>query len=191
LGAPDPNNRFQNFPSLDWPGGPTVMSKDDQRHYRVAGGMWIGGRLANGSLFLAEHGPFQNVGSGTFQPLERVENFIERPGYNPAEAEEKITARFTTAAGLEVTRISRTWSFRPFTNAILYEYIIRNTGSQALSDVFVGFPNLLRPSYQDFVVHNGWGDDFNRADDLVRFDPNRKLLYTWDDTPSFDLPQDV
>jgi len=191
LGAPDPNNRFQNFPSLDWPGGPTVMSKDDQRHYRVAGGLWIGGRQANGALFMAEHGPFQSVSSGTYQPLQRVENYIERPGYNPAEAEERIIARFTTAAGLEVTRISRTWSFRPFTNAILYEYIIRNTGGQTLTDVFIGFPNLLRPSYQDFVVHNGWGDDFNRADELVRFDPARKMMYTWDDTPSFDLPQDV
>src|SRR5690606_22239344 len=39
LGAPDPNNRFQNFPSLDWPGGPTVMNKDDQRHYRVSAGL--------------------------------------------------------------------------------------------------------------------------------------------------------
>jgi hypothetical protein len=153
--------------------------------------MWIGGRQANGSLFVAEHGPFQSVSSGTYQPLQRVENFIEMPGYNPAEAEETITTRFTTTAGLEVTRISRTWSFRPYTNAILYEYVIRNTGSQTLTDVFIGFPNLLRPSYQDFVVHNGWGDDFNRADELVRFDPTRKLLYTWDDTPSFDLPQDV
>lgn len=191
LGAPDPNNRFQNFPSLDWPGGPDVLSKDDQRHYRVAAGLWIGGRRGDGSLFLVENGPFQNLGTGTYQPMQRVENFIENPGYNPAQAEETVTAKFTTAENLEVTRVSRTWSFRPYTNTIFFEYVIRNTGSQTLTDVFVGFPNLLRPSYQDFVVHNGWGDDFNRADELVRYDAARKMLYTWDDTPSFDLPSDV
>jgi hypothetical protein len=191
LGAPDPNNRFQNFPSLDWPGGPTLMNKDDQRHYRVAAGLWIGGKRSDGSVFLVENGPFQTVSQGTYQPLQKIENFVESPGYNPAEAEETIIARFTTTENLQVTRTSRVWSFRPYTNVIFFEYIIRNNGSQALSDVYVGFPNMLRPSYQDFIVHNGWGDDFNRADELVRFDATRRMIYTWDDTPSFDLPTDV
>lgn len=191
LGAPDPNNRFQNFPSLDWPGGPTLMNKDDQRHYRVAAGLWIGGKRSDGSVFLVENGPFQTVSQGTYQPLQKIKNFVESPSYNPANAEETIIARFTTTENLQVTRTSRVWSFRPYTNVIFFEYIIRNNGSQSLSDVYIGFPNMLRPSYQDFIVHNGWGDDFNRADELVRFDATRRMIYTWDDTPSFDLPTDV
>ncbi|TVQ13101.1 MAG: T9SS C-terminal target domain-containing protein [Balneolaceae bacterium] len=191
LGAPDPNNRFQNFPSLDWPGGPTFMDKDDQRHYRVSAGLWIGGRRADNSIFFVENGPFQLVNVQSVQPMQKITNYIEDPGFRPEEAEETIIADFTTTENLRVVRKSRVWSFRGYTNMILYEYEIENSGSQNLTDVFVGFPNLLRPSYQDFVVHNGWGDDFNRVDDQVRFDPDRRLMYTWDDTPSFDLPSDV
>jgi hypothetical protein len=60
-----------------------------------------------------------------------------------------------------------------------------------MSDVYVGFPALFRPSYQDFVVHNGWGDDLNRADELVRYDDANKMMYVYDDTPNFSLPYDV
>jgi hypothetical protein len=191
LGAPDPNNRFENHPSLDWPGGPTLMNKDDQRHYRVSAGLWIGGRRTDGSVFFNENGPFQTVNVVDVRPILKVTNYLEEPGFRPDEAEETITAEFTTNENLRVIRKSRVWSFRAYTNTIFYEYLIKNEGGQAITDVYVGFPNLLRPSYQDFVVHNGWGDDFNRVDDLVRYDPNLRMMYTWDDTPSFDLPSDV
>ena len=191
LGAPDPNNRFENFPSLDWPGGPTFMEKDDQRHYRVSAGLWIGGRRADNSVFFVENGPFQLVDVETVQPLQKITNYLEEPGFNPAEPEETIIADFTTRENFRVIRKSMVWSYRGYTNSILYEYTIENTGNETRTDVFIGFPNLLRPSYQDFVVHNGWGDDFNRVDNLVRFDPARKMMYAWDDTPSFDLPSDV
>lgn len=191
LGAPDPNNRFENYPSLDWPGGPTVMNKDDQRHYRVSAGLWIGGRRTNGSVFFIENGPFQTVNVVDVSPITKETNYLEEPGYRTDEAEETITAEFTTSENLRVVRKSRVWSFRAYTNTIFYEYFITNEGSQPITEVYVGFPNLLRPSYQDFVVHNGWGDDFNRVDDLVRYDPNLRMMYTWDDTPSFDLPGDV
>ena len=42
LGAPDPTNRFQYYPSMDWPGGPESMIKDDQRSYMLGAGLWIG-----------------------------------------------------------------------------------------------------------------------------------------------------
>lgn len=191
LGAPDPNNRFENYPSLDWPGGPTVMNKDDQRHYRVSAGLWIGGRRNDGTIFFVENGPFQTVNVVNVQPLRKETNYVEEPGFRPNEAEETITAEFTTNENLRVIRKSRVWSYRTYTNTIFFEYLIKNEGGQSISDVFIGFPNLLRPSYQDFVVHNGWGDDFNRVDDFVRFDPDIRMMYTWDDTPSFDLPSDV
>ena len=38
IGAPDPTNRFETYPSMDWPGGPNVLSKDDQRSYRLGWG---------------------------------------------------------------------------------------------------------------------------------------------------------
>jgi hypothetical protein len=131
------------------------------------------------------------VDQGTFRPLEKVENFIGSPGFNPNEAEEKITARFTTSKNIQIERVSRAWSFRGLNNFIIIEYTFTNQNASSLSNVFFGFPYLIRPSYQDFVVHNGWGDDFNRTDELVAYDSDRALLYAYDDTPNFSLPTDV
>ncbi len=191
IGARDPNYRFETFPSMDWPGGPNELIKDDQRSYTVGGGIWIGGRHAGGDVFLTENGPFFEVDNGTFEDMEEIENFIGSGNYNPNEAEEKIIARWTTSESISVERISRSWSFPGLNNSIIYEYTITNQNSTTLTDVYIGFPNLIRPSYQDFIVHNGWGDDFNRTDEYVSYDQSRALLYAYDDTPNFSLPNDV
>ena len=192
LGAPNPTSPFEYFPSMDWPGGPAELeTKEEQRSYHAGAGLWIGGRRADGAVFFNEHGPLSFSPGGEFAPITEVENFVERPGFDPDRAEETITARFTTGAGIEVERTSRAWSFRGLNTFILLDYVVTNTTGEALTDVYVGFPYLLRPSYQDVNVHNGWGDDFNRTDDIVEYDEARALLYARDDTPSFDLPNDV
>lgn len=191
IGASDPTDRFEYYPSMDWPGGPTVLAKDDQRSYNYGAGIWIGGKNQDGSIFFIENGPFSFVDQGNFQELEVEENFIEDAGYDPAEAEQKITAQWTTTENISVKRVSRVWSFSDVNNFILMEYTFTNENSSTLSDVYIGFPYLIRPSYQDYVVHNGWGDDFNRADEYVRYDEYLKLLYAWDDTPNYSLPYDV
>lgn len=192
LGAPDPLNPFVSLPSMDWPGGPdTLASKDDQRSYHAGAGLWIGGRRAGGALLFDELGPFQLVEVAEVTPIEEVTNFVEDPGYNPAEAEEVIVAQFTTTSGVRVRRTSRAWSFRGLNTFIALDYAVTNTTGETLTDVYIGFPYLLRPSYQDILAHNGWGDDFNRTDDLVAYDAERALVYAYDDTPSFDLPSDI
>lgn len=191
IGAPDPANRFQYFPSMDWPGGPNQMVKDDQRSYMLGAGLWIGGYHENGRIFLTENGPFLNVDKGTFTAFARVDNYIENPGFNPAEAEQIIRMELTTTENVQVKRTSRAWSFPGYNNFILMEYQFTNKNAARITDVYFGFPYLIRPSYQDFVVHNGWGDDFNRTDDFVRYDSDTKMLYSWDDTPNYTLPTDV
>lgn len=191
IGAPDPTNRYQYYPSMDWPGGPETMIKDDQRSYMLGAGLWIGGRRNNGTLFFTENGPFTFVDNGSFTTLEKADNFIGGSSYNPAEAEQRITMRLTTTEKVEVRRISRAWSFPNLNNFILLEYTFYNRNSTPLSDLYFGFPYLIRPSYQDFVVHNGWGDDFNRTDDFVRYDDEYQTLYSWDDTPNYTLPTDI
>lgn len=191
IGAQNPTNRFEFFPSMDWPGGPNVLtSKDEQRSYSVGSGMWISGKK-NGLTFFTESGPFTFVDQGTFAPILRQTNFVGSPGYSPNEAEELITAEWTTSEGIRVRRVSRMWSFPGFNKFVLVEYTLTNQSGTALSGVYVGFPALFRPSYQDFIVHNGWGDDLNRADDLVRYDSTLSMLYSYDDTPNFSLPYDV
>jgi hypothetical protein len=192
IGAPNPTNRYEFFPSMDWPGGPHALtSKDEQRSYNYAAGMWIGGKKTGGALFFTENGPFTFVDNGTFSPIVRQTNFLGSPGYNPGEAEEVITAEWVTTENIRVRRVSRAWSFPGSDNFIIMEYRLTNQSGGAMTDVYAGFPYLLRPSYQDFVVHNGWGDDLNRADDLVRYDSLQKLVYSYDDTPNFSLPGDA
>ena len=192
IGAPNPTNRFEFYPSMDWPGGPHVLtSKDEQRSYNFAAGMWIGGRKQPGQLFFTENGPFTFVDNGTFNPITKGTNYAGAPSYNPNEAEEIITADWVTSENVHVTRASRAWSFPGYNTFLLIEYQVKNQNASTLTDVYIGFPYLLRPSYQDFVVHNGWGDDLNRADDLVRYDTAGRLLYSFDDTPNFSLPSDV
>ncbi|MDX1418452.1 MAG: hypothetical protein R3181_00680 [Rubricoccaceae bacterium] len=192
LGAPAPLDPFEYFPSMDWPGGPDeLVSKEEQRSYHAGAGLWIGGRRADGSVFFSENGPLGFSPGATYDPIDEIENFVGTPGFDPAEAEETIVARFTTDAGLMVRRTTRAWSFRGLNTFILIDYTVTNVSGGPLTDVYVGFPYLLRPSYQDVNVHNGWGDDFNRDDERVAYDADRALLYAYDDTPNFDLPGDV
>ncbi len=191
IGAPDPTDRFEYYPSMDWPGGPSKLDKDDQRSYMVGAGIWIGGKHSDGSVFFTENGPFGIVDEGTVDEIQKIENYIEYTDFDPSDAEERIIASWTTTENISVQRISRAWSFRDINNFILLDYTFTNEGSSELTDVYFGFPYLIRPSYQDFVVHNGWGDDFNRTDEFVRYDEDLKLLYAWDDTPNYSLPYDV
>lgn len=191
IGAPNPTSRVEYYPSMDWPGGPDKMNKDDQRSYSVGSGMWIGGKSSDGTIFFTENGPFNYVDNGTFEPIIRTNNYLGSQSYNPAEAEQIITAKWKTTENFAVERKSRVWSFRTLNNFVICEYLITNLNSSAVNEVYIGFPYLLRPSYQDFVVHNGWGDDFNRTDDFVDYDSTRHLIYSWDDTPNFSLPSDV
>jgi len=192
IGAPNPTNRYEYYPSMDWPGGPhTLVSKDEQRSYNYQAGMWIGGRKSGGQAFFTENGPFTYVDNGTFSEITKTTNFIGTAGFNPGEAEEIIVAEWTTTEGIHVRRTSRSWSVPAYNTFLLIEYQVTNLNPASVSDVFLGFPYLLRPSYQDFVVHNGWGDDLNRADELTGYDSALAIMYAYDDTPNFSLPSDV
>jgi len=183
IGAPNPTNRYEFYPSMDWPGGPhTLVSKDEQRSYSVGSGMWIGGKKGGGEIFFTENGPFTFVDNGTFLPITKQTNYAGTPSYNPDEAEEVITAEWVTTENVRVKRVSRGWSFPAYNTFLLIEYQLTNQSGNPLTDVYVGFPALVRPSYQDFVVHNGWGDDLNRADDYVRYDSASRTLYAYDDS---------
>jgi hypothetical protein len=192
MGAPSPTNQYEFYPSMDWPGGPHQLKlKEQQRSYMVGAGMWIAGKDQGNSLFFTEHGPFSLSDEGTFEEIVKINNYLEDPEYDPAEAEQTIIAEWTTTENIRVKRTSRVWSFLELNNFIIMEYTLTNLRTTEVNDFFVGFPYLIRPSYQDMLAHNGWGDDFNRSDELVSYDANRKLFYSWDDAPNFDLPWDV
>ena len=191
IGPPDPSNRFETYPSMDWPGGPPNLIKDNQRSYSYGSGLWIGGKRSDNSIFFVEDGPFTYVDQGSYTDIVVDENFIGSQNYNPNDAEQKITAEWISSENIKVKRVSKVWSFRNLNNFIIMDYEITNENSETLTDVYVGFPSLIRPSYQDFVVHNGWGDDFNRTDEIANYDTTNGILYAYDSTPNFSLPNDV
>lgn len=192
VGAPSPTNIFEFYPSMDWPGGPAELtSKEQQRSYNVAGGTWIAGKRGDESLLFVENGPFSFRDQGTYEQIVRSDNYVESDDFDPTKAEQVITARFTTSQGITVERTSHAWSFPSLADFIVIQYEFTNGTGAALTDAYFGFPYLLRPSYQDINVHNGWGDDLNRADELTGFDAARRMMYAYDDTPNFDLPTDV
>ena len=147
--------------------------------------------LGGSTLFFTEHGPFSLSDEGTFEEIVKVNNFLEDPEYDHTQAEQTITAEWTTTENIRVKRISRAWSFLELNNFIIMDYTFTNNKASEVTDFYIGFPYLIRPSYQDMLAHNGWGDDFNRSDELVAYDAGRKLFYSWDDAPNFDLPWDV
>ncbi|MDW7680272.1 MAG: hypothetical protein SCK70_06885, partial [bacterium] len=178
---------FQFYPSMDWPGGPAILpNKDEQRSYSQGGGFWVGGKNPDGSIFLDEMGPFTYVDQGTFFDMTEVENFVGSTTFDPFEAEEKIIAHWITSRGIEVVRTSRAWSYPSYADFIVLEYVCTNRSADNLTDVYFGFPYLLRPSYQDVVVQGFWGDNPNVDDELVGYDEDRKLLYAYDYQPSFE-----
>jgi len=177
---------FQYYPSLDWPGGPAVLpSKDEQRSYMQGAGCWIGGKKTDGSVFFNEMGPFTYVGQGTFYEMTEAENFNGSVDFNPNEAEEKITAHWKIEnSGLEIKRTSRAWSYPAYADFIIFEYVCTNSSSNNYTDVYLGLPYLIRPSYQDIIVQGYWGDNPNVTDEIVGYDAELNLLYAYDSWPA-------
>ena len=181
IGAISPTNRYEFYPSMDWPGGPHILTdKDDQRSYMVGAGMWIGWKNSSGSVVFSENGPLSPVNEGQFEPMVKIENFIGSADYDPALPEETIIAEWTTSENIHVKRTSKAWSLPEFNNFIIIDYEVTNITGSKINDVYIGFPYLIRPSYQDMIVHNGWGDELSREDESVDYDSSRALLYAYD-----------
>lgn len=181
IGAINPTNRYEFYPSMDWPGGPhTLTDKDDQRSYMVGAGMWIGWKNSSGTVVFSENGPLSYVNEGQFEPMREIENFLESADYDPALPEETIIAEWTTKENIRVKRTSKAWSLPDINNFIIIDYEITNQTGATITDAYIGFPYLIRPSYQDMMVHNGWGDELTREDESVAYDTSRALLYAYD-----------
>ena len=187
IGAPNPYNRYEFYPSMDWPGGPhTFFTKDDQRSYMVGAGIWIGWKNGAGTVNFSENGPLSGIrDEGQFSPILEIENFSENPGYDVTQAEEIIIAEWTTPQNIHVRRSSKVWSYPGLNRSIIIEYEVSNQTGATIYNSYVGFPYLIRPSYQDMVAHNGWGDDVHSSDESVAYDSTRALLYAYDNDPDF------
>ncbi len=190
IGYVEPMNPFTYFPSMDWPGGPRELpAKEEQRSYLAGAGLWIGAYQGDELLF-TEHGPFDVVDEGTFGPITRHDNFIESADFDSGLPEQTVSTSWLTSENIRVELESHCWSFNGLNNFIIHEYRFTNETGAPLEDLYLGFPWLIRPSYQDLYVHNGWGDDLARMDDVVDYDASRNLIYAYDERMGEDIPWD-
>lgn len=190
IGYVDPMNPVYTYPSMDWPGGPDELkAKNEQRSYLAGAGLWIGAYQGSDLIF-TEHGPFDIIDGGSFEPITRRDNFIESDDFDSTLAEQTVFANWLTSTGIRVDLQSHAWSYPGFNNFIIHEYEFTNESGIDLTDMYIGFPWLIWPSYQDLLVHNGWGDDLNRMDDVVGYDDSRKLIYVYDEKMGEDIPWD-
>lgn len=203
------------FSSFEWPPNSRVVIDRTSyagQHCSFGGGLWIAGTTPSGRQYML-CGAVSDVSGNPIQvegiysnpiSIERIENYPVlgdgnlNTAYNPDEAEERIVAQWATPLGINVTRTSRAWSFPGYDSFIIYEYELRNTTADTMSDVYIAWTYGIGPSmfgYQrtynrwaevDYRGQNGEGSQFGR------FDLKRWMTYNHErdgrpDTTYFDL----
>ncbi|HLP17417.1 MAG TPA: T9SS C-terminal target domain-containing protein [Bacteroidota bacterium] len=122
-------------------------------------------------------------------PISRVENYptLENgdlnPAYNPNEAEEIITAKYTTKPpmNITVTQTSRAWSFPGYDAFIITEYDIVNNDNVEYTNGFVMFQNALSPSafglMRKYGVWNESSVTSRSREEYARYNFSRFMTY--------------
>jgi hypothetical protein len=116
------------------------------------------------------------------------------PAFNPNEAEEIITAKWNTNAGISVTRTSRAYSYPDYDDFIIYEYEFENNGiffdvntsqlvrkDTTLVDVYISFMHAISPSAFGEIRHydnsTKWVPHVTGKYTTSFWDPDYGLLY--------------
>ena len=174
---------------------PDGLQGMENRIYALCGGVGEGG----GSEVIIGRWSFPYF-------IEEVENFplspdgTLNPDYDPDEAEEIITASWTTPLGIKVIRVSRAWSHPDFDDMIIYEYELEYTGdtdgnaatieeTRILKDFMVLFIYGFAPSmygyqrhYQEWKyesgIYRGDQNNFWDADYWLSFNMNLRTNIT-------------
>jgi hypothetical protein len=131
--------------------------------------------------------------------MTRTENYpvlsngTLNPAFNPNEAEEIITAKWNTSAGISVARTSRAYSYPDYDDFIIFEYEFENnsvfvdktTGSlvkkdTTLVDVLITFTYGISPSMFGYTRSMGdpkWQPHSKTKYTMSFWDPDYNLLY--------------
>ena len=203
----------EGYSSMEWP--PNSRLVLDGKTYAgqnnsMGGGLYLAGTLSGVRQTLA-CGAVATAGNGQTVPvagvycvpgaITRTENYPVlnngdlNPTYNPNEAEEIITATWTTPLNITVTRTSRAWSYPGYDSFIIYEYDLVSTNSVLITDAFVGWGYGLCPSEFGYErLYNEWSEsnDMRAKDMYARYDLKRWMSYNHErigkpDATYFDL----
>ncbi len=207
------------LPQFEWPGNSATITEGIEyygQHNSKGQGMWIVASPADPAKWDIDNrlfafcgaigegdNPFNAIGVYSF-PIEfrKIENYpiladgTLNPDYDPAEAELVVIARWGTPTGIEVTRISRQWSYPDYDDFIIHEYSLEFTGNtdddastiemsdiNALTDVFVSFNHCLAPSLYGYMRHYRewkWKPGVHAGDNWSSFDTDYWLSFNSD-----------
>jgi len=201
-------------PLMEWPPySKTIVNgiKYSGQHNILGAGMYIGANLdtlpgEENRLFalcgaVGASDPEKVVGVWSFPiSITEVDNYPIRddgtvnPDYDPNDAEQIITAKWSTPTGITVTRTSRQFSYPDYDDFIIYEYTLEYTGDtdgnlatvemdEPLHDVMVCFNYGFAPSMYGFQRwYNEWKYDggIYRGDLRGYFDASLWLKFNLD-----------
>lgn len=168
----DPNQSTTGRPSMQWPGG-------SESNYLYDGGLWagtiLGGQPAVTTYFYSPHTewntsvgyPGRFISGNQARSIEDNLVVFDDTGEWPASNHVPI--------GLQVFRRALTWSLPDYSNAIVFEYKIVNTGLNGdLQDVFFSFwydVDVAAPhdatdaAIDDLVDYEGWDGSDTKTDE--------------------------
>ncbi|MBD3332912.1 hypothetical protein GF356_08675, partial [candidate division GN15 bacterium] len=177
--------------------------KGSETRYLFGAAFWIGGVIGRDTL-VSTGADGWSLGGEEFAPDERPFGELvyrsiidpEAPEYEDAVSEEDYIAVYTDTStegidadffrgphiplNIEVTQASYAWSYSYAEDIVLFDYKVRNIGTQTLNDMFMGF-------YVDADIHFGQdGGQTGAQDDLSGFLETRPapcFSCTYIDTP--------
>ncbi|MGB2867253.1 MAG: hypothetical protein WBD36_02280, partial [Bacteroidota bacterium] len=170
-------------------GGPASSNPSRNRVAALCGGV----TGTNNQTYLQWSWPVP----GSFKRIENYPVLSDgrlNPSFNPQEAEEIITAKWNTNAGISVTRTSRSYSYPDYDDFIIYEYEFENNGiffdpnasqlvyrETTLVDVYITFIEAISPSAFGEIRHydntTKWAPHVTGKYTMSFWDPDYGLLY--------------
>lgn len=69
----------------------------------------------------------------TSNPFTYTKNYIGSPGFDPFLPEEMYTTEIPTLAGITIRQTSMAWSYPGYSDFIIYDYVIKNTGDMVIT----------------------------------------------------------
>ncbi|RKY76594.1 hypothetical protein DRQ07_10060, partial [candidate division KSB1 bacterium] len=163
--------------AMDYPGYSTGSNLSDKSSYIQGGGYMIYGERGGVAEAYTISGCFYASSKYVYPTVnsQLIKNYNLT---NPAiEAEEEVTgAHHVIALDVDVAHKSMVWSFPGYSDFVIHEYTITNTGDTPLENVHFG---------TRLAINNTWKGDFigpgTDQDDKYGWDEANQCFYVYDD----------
>jgi hypothetical protein len=108
--------------------------------------------------FLMYHASLAPSNFGTimnYYPFVSTKNFVGSQNFNPLLPEEMYYTEIPTVTGITLKQRSMAWSYPGYSDFIIYEYILKNTGDMVITSLNQTKKYNQTPEEVWFVFHSG------------------------------------